>query len=353
MKKILLTGGGTAGHVMPHLALMPYMKEKGYHIDYIGSYKGIEKTLIEKEGIPYYGISSGKLRRYFSWENFTDIFRITWGTLQATWRINRLKPDVVFSKGGFVTVPVVIGAWLNRVPVIIHESDMTPGLANRIALRFAKKICTTFEKTLNYLPEEKAVYTGAPVRKEVLKGNRDSGFSFTGLDAGKKTLLLTGGSLGAKALNQALRESLDTLTKDWNVIHLCGKNNLDTDLNHVSGYRQYEFIGKELPDLFAMTDLVISRAGSNTITELLALQMPNILIPLPATQSRGDQLINAKVFDEAGYSVVLQEDDLNPDALIKTIEHLTSDIGQYITAMASAEAANGTMNILHVIEQHL
>lgn len=350
MKKILLTGGGTAGHVMPHLALLPYLKKQGYHIDYMGSYKGIEKTLIEKERVPYYGIASGKLRRYFDWQNFTDLFRIAYGIVQASYKIGRLKPDVVFSKGGFVTVPVVIGAWINRVPVVVHESDMTPGLANKIALKFSKKICTSFEKTLKYLPSDKAVFTGAPIRQSVLEGSKEKGFLFTGLDQGKPTILLTGGSLGAKALNQALRDSLDELSKRFNVIHLCGKNNLDPDLEGLQGYCQYEFIGQELPDLFAMADYVISRAGSNTITELLALKRPNLLIPLPASQSRGDQLVNAKVFEAAGYSLVLQEEDLDVSSLIDAITTLVVNKALYIDKMAAAGASNGTQNILEVIK---
>ncbi len=353
MKKILLTGGGTAGHVMPHLALLPYLKASGYEVDYIGSYDGIEKRLIEGESIPYYGIASGKLRRYFDLKNFTDLFRITLGIVQATYRIKRLKPDVVFSKGGFVTVPVVIGAWFNRVPVIIHESDMTPGLANKIALRFAKKICTTFEPTLKYLPKDKGVFTGAPIRQNVLEGSRKSGFAFTLLDPDKKTVLLTGGSLGAKALNKALRDALLTLTKTYNVIHLCGKNNLDQELLNVDGYRQYEFIGKELPDLFAMSDLVISRAGSNTITELLALKKPNILIPLPASQSRGDQLINAKHFKKNGYSMVLPEEELTADTLINVLDTLSTESTAYIEAMSTAGGTDGTKRILDVIENTL
>lgn len=349
MKKILLTGGGTAGHVMPHLALLPYLKKQGYHIDYIGSYKGIEKTLIEKEKVPYYGIASGKLRRYFDWQNFTDLFRIALGIVQATYRIQRLKPDVVFSKGGFVTVPVVIGAWINQVPVVVHESDMTPGLANKIALKFSKKICTTFEKTLKYLPSDKAVFTGAPIRKTVLEGSKEKGFNFTGLDQSKPTILLTGGSLGAKALNQVLRESLPDLSKTFNVIHLCGKDNLVADLNAISGYCQYEFIGEELPDLFAISDYIVSRAGSNTITEILALQLPNLLIPLPASQSRGDQLVNAKVFEDLGYSLVLQEEDLNVTTFIDAISSLVVNRTTYIDTMASLGASNGTQNILKVI----
>ena len=352
MKKILLTGGGTAGHVMPHLALLPYLKDKSYAIDYIGSYYGIEKTLIEKEGIPYYGIASGKLRRYFDWKNFTDLFRIVMGVIQATYRIRRLKPDVVFSKGGFVTVPVVIGAWINKVPIVLHESDMTPGLANKIALRFANKVCTTFEPTLKYLPSSKGIFTGAPIRKEILEGDKLEGYKFTLLDATKPTLLLTGGSLGAKALNTTLRDCLPVLTETYNIIHLCGKGNLDTSLLNADGYRQYEFIGEELPHLFAMADFVISRAGSNTITEILALQKPNLLIPLSAKQSRGDQIINAAYYEKAGYSLVLQESDLTTDSLIKSLTTLRDQQASYILNMQKAATANGTLNILEVIENN-
>lgn len=352
MKKILLTGGGTAGHVMPHLALLPYLKDKAYVVNYIGSYYGIEKTLIEKEGITYYGIASGKLRRYFDWKNFTDLFRILLGILQATYRIRRLKPDVVFSKGGFVTVPVVIGAWINQVPVIVHESDMTLGLANRIALRFSQKICTTFEPTLKHLPQSKRVFTGAPIRKEIFEGDKSEGYRFTLLDKHKPTLLLTGGSLGAKALNTTLRACLPRLTKTYNVIHLCGKGNLDTSLLNADGYRQYEFIGDELPHLFAMADFIISRAGSNTITEILALKKPNLLIPLSARQSRGDQIINADYYEKAGYSLVLQESNLTTDRLIESLNTLNEQEESYVLNMEKAATANGTLNILKVIEAY-
>lgn len=350
MKKILLTGGGTAGHVMPHMALIPYLKEASYHIDYIGSYKGIEKKLITEIDIPYFGIASGKLRRYFDWKNFTDIFRIMFGTLQATYRIARLKPDVVFSKGGFVTVPVVVGAWLNRVPIVIHESDMTPGLANRIALKFSKYICTTFEKTLRYVPKAKGIHTGSPIRQTILDGNADKGYGFTGLDKDKPVLMMTGGSLGAKALNNALREALPILTQSYSIVHQCGKGNLDTKLNDTAGYKQYEFIGKEMPDLYAMADIVISRAGSNTITEILALKKPNILIPLPASQSRGDQILNANAYDEAGYSVVLTQETLTADSLVKTVTELMDKKNIYVHNMATADNTNGTEKIFHILD---
>lgn len=350
MKKILLTGGGTAGHVMPHLALIPYLKEAHYHIDYMGSYKGIEKTLITKENIPYYGIASGKLRRYFDFKNITDIFRIFWGTLQATAKIARLKPHVVFSKGGFVTVPVVIGAWLNRVPIIVHESDMTPGLANKIALKFAKKICTTFEKTVTYVPAGKGVYTGSPIRGSLLQGHRDQGLAFTGFTGTKPVLMMTGGSLGAKALNDTLRLSLDQLALTYDIVHLCGKGNADPSLEGHAAYRQYDFVGPQMPDIYAMSDIIISRAGSNTITEILALKKPNLLIPLPASQSRGDQIMNAAAYSQAGYSAVLDQESMTPSSFCQAIDTLYADRQTYIDAMNSNTEANGTKAIFDVID---
>ena len=349
MKKILLTGGGTAGHVMPHLALLPYLRENGFEITYIGSYKGIEKTLIEKENIPYKGINSGKLRRYFDWKNLSDIFRIFQGILQATLHIRKIKPDLVFSKGGFVSVPVVIGAYLNRVPIVIHESDMTPGLANKIALRFAQKICTTFEETLRYLPASKAVHTGSPIREAMLAGNREAGLAFTGFDGTKPVILLTGGSLGAKALNLALRESLDLLKDHYHIIHLCGKDNLDPAYDNLVFYRQYEFIGDQLPDLMALSDYVISRAGSNTITELLALYKPNILVPLGKAQSRGDQILNANAFEKAGYSLVIDEADLTSKTLLQGLETLENKKEDYIKNMKESPMGNGTQGIMAVL----
>ena len=172
MKRIILTGGGTAGHVTPNIALIPRLLELGYDIQYIGSYQGIEKELIEPFGIPYHGISSGKLRRYFSVQNFTDPFRVLKGFGEAKRLIKELQPDVIFSKGGFVSVPVVLAGKHNKVPTIIHESDMTPGLANKIAIPSATKVCCNFPETLEHLPKDKAVLTGSPIRQELLSGNR-------------------------------------------------------------------------------------------------------------------------------------------------------------------------------------
>lgn len=275
MKRIILTGGGTAGHVTPNIALLPRLKELQYDIHYIGSYNGIEKELIEQFGIPYHGIATGKLRRYFSVQNFTDPFRVLKGLGDARKLVKILKPDVIFSKGGFVSVPVVLAGKSCHVPSIIHESDMTPGLANKLSFSAATKICCNFPETLRYLPEGKAVLTGSPIRQELLTGDKFKAREFLGFTSDKPVILIIGGSLGAVAVNNAVRAILPQLLKKYQVIHLCGKGRLDPTLNHLDGYMQYEYIKDELKDLFAMADVVISRAGANAICELLALHKPN------------------------------------------------------------------------------
>ena len=289
MKHIVLTGGGTAGHVTPNIALIARLKEEGYKISYIGSYTGIEKTLIEEQGIPYYGISSGKLRRYFDLKNFTDPFRVLKGFGEARKLLKKLQPDIVFSKGGFVSVPVVVAAGRLKIPTIIHESDMTPGLANRLCIPSAVKVCCNFPETKSHLPEGKAVVTGTPIRQELLSGDPQKGRDFTGFTSNKPVILIIGGSLGAQAVNTAVRNILPQLLPEFQVVHLCGKGKKDESLTGLTGYVQYEYIEKELADLFAMADIVISRAGANAICELQALKKPNLLIPLSANASRGDQ----------------------------------------------------------------
>ena len=264
MKKIVLTGGGTAGHVTPNIALLPGLKAAGFEVQYIGSYEGMEKGLIEKEGIPYSGIATGKFRRYFDLKNFTDPFRVIKGYFEAKKFIRTYQPDVVFSKGGFVSVPVVVAAGKMKIPVIIHESDMTPGLANKICFPYATKVCCNFPETAAYLPEGKAELTGSPIRKELLEGDRLSGLRFTGLSANRPVLMVMGGSSGSKAVNAALRGILPELLKEFQVIHLCGKGNYDDSIN-LEGYCQYEYISEELKDLLATADLVLSRAGANAI----------------------------------------------------------------------------------------
>ena len=351
MKKILLTGGGTAGHVTPNIALIPSLKELNYDIKYIGSYDGIEKKLIEELDIPYVGISSGKLRRYLSVKNFTDPFRVIKGYSEAKKFVKEYKPDVLFSKGGFVSVPVVLACKKYKVPIIIHESDMTPGLANKISIPYAVKVCHNFPETANHLPKGKALLTGSPIRKELLSGDRDKGLSLCGFTKNKPVIMVTGGSLGAVALNKAVRDALPELLKKFQIVHLCGKDKVDNSLKSTEGYVQFEYIKDEMKDIFAMADLIISRAGANAICEIQALAIPNILIPLPASASRGDQLLNAASFKKQGFSTVLDEETLTTDTLIKTVNDVYGNRENFINTMKNSKVNDAVKTIIDLIEK--
>lgn len=350
MKKIVMTGGGTAGHVTPNIALMPALRNKGYEISYIGSYDGIEKRLIEEQHISYYSISSGKLRRYFDPKNFSDPFKVMKGYRQSVRLLKSLKPDVVFSKGGFVSVPVILAAKRCKIPAIIHESDLTPGLANKLAIPGATKVCCNFPETLNYLPKEKAVLTGSPIRQELLNGNAASAFSLCRFqDHSKPVILIIGGSSGSKAINTCIRGLVPELVKNYNIIHLCGKGNVEPSFFVNTNYCQFEYANKELADMFALADLVISRAGANAICELLALRKPNILIPLSAAASRGDQILNANSFRSQGFSYVLEEENLTNTTLLEAIEHVFTNKASYISAMRNSSSSNSINTIVDLI----
>jgi UDP-N-acetylglucosamine--N-acetylmuramyl-(pentapeptide) pyrophosphoryl-undecaprenol N-acetylglucosamine transferase len=351
MKRIVMTGGGTAGHVTPNIALMPRLRELGYDICYIGSYNGIERELIEECNIPYYGISSGKLRRYFDWKNFTDPFKVLKGYTQAAHLLKKLKPDVVFSKGGFVSVPVVMAAGRKKIPTIIHESDLTPGLANRLAIPSANKVCCNFPETLKYLPDGKAVLTGSPIRKELLEGDKEHGRTLCGFKSDKPVILIIGGSTGAQAINLAVRSALPKLLEQFQIIHLCGAGNLDESLKNTAGYIQFEYVKEDLRHLFALADLAISRAGANAICELLALHKPNILIPLPAAQSRGDQILNAKSFASQGYSYVLEEENLTSESLYDAVCEVFQKRAEYTRTMEYSAQMDSIDAIIGLIEQ--
>lgn len=352
MKHIVLTGGGTAGHVTPNIALIARLKEEGYKISYIGSYTGIEKTLIEEQGIPYYGISSGKLRRYFDLKNFTDPFRVLKGFGEARKLLKKLQPDIVFSKGGFVSVPVVVAAGRLKIPTIIHESDMTPGLANKLCIPSAVKVCCNFPETKSHLPEGKAVVTGTPIRQELLSGDPQKGRDFTGFTSDKPVILIIGGSLGAQAVNTAVRNILPQLLPEFQVVHLCGKGKKDESLTGLTGYVQYEYIEKELADLFAMADIVISRAGANAICELQALKKPNLLIPLSANASRGDQILNARSFEKQGFSMVLEEEEITDQVLLDAVKKLFENRDTYCRAMENAPGQDSIAVICDLIHQY-
>ena len=350
MKKIIVTGGGTAGHVTPNIALVPSLKAADYEIKYIGSKKGMEKQLVEDAGLDYAGISSGKLRRYFSFQNFIDPFKIIKGYFQAKRVIRKFKPDVVFSKGGFVTVPVVYAAAKYGIPVISHESDITPGLANRLSLKKTTVVCYSFPETAKHLGS-KARFTGSPIRAELFKGNPEVAKKMCGFTDNKPVIMITGGSLGAENVNKLVREALPSLLEKYNVAHLCGKGKTDESLNGTKGYAQFEFIKEEMKDFFAMADLIISRAGANSIFEIAALAKPNILIPLSVNASRGDQLLNSKSFEKQGFSVVLEEDNAKGSDLVNAVNNLYENKQKYIDAMKASDFNNGVDSIVSIIKE--
>ena len=349
MKRIVLTGGGTAGHVTPHLALLPKLLEKGYEVHYIGTESGIERQVMALPGVTYHVIQSGKLRRYFDWKNFSDPFRVIQGALQASRVIKQLKPAVCFSKGGFVGVPVVFAAWRHKVPVLCHESDLTPGLANKISARMAVKVACTFPECARTLGS-KGVLTGTPLRHQLFSGSRAEGLKIAGFLGDKPVLLMMGGSQGAQSVNKCLREALSGILPIMNVFHLCGKGNLDAALEGRSGYFQIEFMNEELPHALACADLVLSRAGANALCEFQALRKPMLLIPLPRSASRGDQILNAKSYEARGLAQVLLQEDLDRDTLVEAIRSLQSNAPQLRTALENAPAADGTQGVLDLIE---
>ena len=374
MKRIVLTGGGTAGHVSPNQALIPLLLQEGWEVHYIGTKTGIERTLIEQmEGVTYHAVSSGKLRRYFDLKNFTDPFRVIAGVFQSFGIVRKLKPSIVFSKGGFVSVPVVVGAALCRVPVVMHESDITPGLANKLCKPFAKAVCTTFPECAKLLGD-KGLLTGTPLRSSIFSGTREKGLALAGFDGSKPVLMMIGGSLGAQTVNAVLRESLPVLTQKYDVLHVCGKGNLapelegmtgskefdvlhvcgkgnkDENLVSMPGYRQFEYLSAELPDAFACADVVLSRAGSNSLSELMALKKPMLLIPYHS--GRGDQVLNANSLKARGLAHVMNQSDMNAQSLVTALDTLWEDRELLTQRLAALPDADGTKAVLEQIHKY-
>ncbi len=350
--KIVFTGGGSAGHVTPNIAIIKELNEMEWDIQYIGSRKGIEKELITKLKIPYHGISSGKLRRYIDFDNVKDMFRVARGCFEARKILKRIKPSLLFSKGGFVSVPVILAARSLNIPIYIHESDITPGLANKISQRFATKIFTSFEETIEYFPKQKTTVIGSPIRKEIFTGTVAKGREFLGFHDKLPILTIMGGSLGAKKINETVRAALKQLSKSYQIVHLCGKGNIDESLKNVSGYQQYEYVHGELADILAATDVVITRGGSNSIFEFLALKIPMLIIPLTKKQSRGDQILNGKSFQDKGYAIMLEEENLNVPELLANIKKLKENRNHIMKAMESSEMNDAIGIILKQIESH-
>lgn len=350
-KKIVLTGGGTMGHVTPNLALIPHLLKRGYEIHYIGTANGMEADAVRAlPDVAYHVVKCGKLRRYFSWTNLIDPIRVVEGAGQAAKLLGKINPNVVFSKGGFVSVPVVIGAWLHHVPVLCHESDLTPGLANKICRPFAKKFATTYPECAEVLGP-KAEMTGTPLRPELFYGDRSRGLSLAGFSGGKPVLLMIGGSSGAQAVNSALRAALPELTEHFDIVHICGKGNLSPKLTKTPGYSQFDFLSTDLPDIYACADIVLSRAGSNSLEELRALCLPMLLVPYPKGAGRGDQELNAQSLESRSLCHVLRQEQMNAQTLTKAILDTWEDRENLSQNLRSEPPANGTARILELIEE--
>ncbi|WP_066686570.1 undecaprenyldiphospho-muramoylpentapeptide beta-N-acetylglucosaminyltransferase [Christensenella intestinihominis] len=344
-KKIVLTGGGSAGHVTPNLALIPGLSGHGIEVHYIGTEEGIEHTLVH--GVPYHVIEAGKMRRYASAKNISDIFKIFKGYGQAKKILRSLRPDLVFAKGGFVSVPVAWAAAKLNIPVILHESDYTPGLANRLCTKKAQKICLSFDTRDAH--DGKGILTGSPIRGDLLTGDRAAGLEKLGFSGSKPVLLIMGGSLGAQAINDAVDAGIEELTKRYSIVHLRGKGKLNPALDDNPDYRQFEYVEEGLNDIFAAADLALSRSGANAIFEFLALKLPALLVPLPLSASRGDQILNANYFQKRGYAKVLEQENLNRDTLLEALRDLEAHRQELVLNMAQSTEADGTSNVLNII----
>lgn len=347
MKRIILTGGGSAGHVTANLALLPSLMNNGWEVHYIGTENGIENSIVSKDKVTYHSIRTGKLRRYFDFRNFIDPFNVIIGIIQSYIILRKLKPSIVFAKGGFVSLPVIVSSWALGIPAITHEGDVSLGLANKLSLPFIRKICVSFEETLQYVGR-KGVYTGLPVRKEILGGNVDKGFQICDFEQDKPIILVMGGSQGSRNINRLLRESLVDILPHFNVIHICGKGNIDMTFDH-RGYRQFEYLTDELPHVFAVSDITISRSGTASVFEILALKKPAIFIPLTTNASRGEQLLNAGSFERNGLSKVLQEHEITKQRLYEEILDLYKNRDVYIGNMKKYQIPNSIDEIMKLI----
>ena len=332
---IVFTGGGTAGHVLPTKPVIERCKLRGDRVVFIGSKSGLERQLVEDWDVEFSEITAGKLRRYLSFENVIDAFRVPIGILQALFLLLKLKPDAVFSKGGYVAFPVVVAAWLLRIPVVAHESDLSPGLATRLCTPFVRTQCVSFAQTKT--KAKRVVETGTPIRAELLVGDAKRAKTWLNLRSQSKVLVVVGGSLGAEAINHVVHSSIKELAQEFVVIHVCGKGNIEESLRTVENYFQFEYINEQWGDILALADVVISRSGANALFELLSLRKPNLLIPLPLSKSRGDQIENAELAETNGWSVVLPESECTNESLIKKISLIAENVTQWQAKLQTFE----------------
>ena len=345
--KILLTGGGTAGHVMPHIAMLNDYKKHFDKIIYIGQENGIERDIIkEYPFIKYYPIKAAKFIRRKIFANLLIPFKLISGIHGAKKIIKEEKPNIVFSKGGFVSLPVVIAAKRLKVPIVAHESDLNMGLANKLSKPAATVICTTFEKTANSI-KNKGKFTGSPIRKDMIKDKYQSRHKL-GINTQKPVLVVTGGSQGSKAINNKIREEIKQITNKFYVVHLTGKNNLDNTYNNIKDYKQIEF-SSDMGSILSAADVVVSRAGSNTIFELAVLKKPMLLIPLPKGNSRGDQVDNAKYFNSQGYANFVTEEQLEKSSLLPYIIQTYNESETLTAALEKSGIKPGNEELLKTI----
>lgn len=351
MKKIVLTGGGTAGHVMPNIALLKYLDD--FEVHYIGSLQGIEKDILSAyPNVTYHGIHTGKLRRYLSGQNIKDFFNVVKGSYESTRLLKQIRPDIIFSKGGYVAVPVAYGAKKCHIPLITHESDMTLGLANKIIAKVACLVLTTFPETAALIEDGKGKYSGPPIRPDLFDGDRQRGLDFLGFNGDKPVLLVTGGSTGSTRINEAVYAAVSRLCERFDVVHLCGGKKMIKLENPPENYRQYPFVSKEISDVFACTDYVLTRGGSNAICELAALKKPMLIVPLEKA-SRGDQVLNAKSFVKRGMAIMLGEEDMTPETILEKLDELVQKKDSLVEAMAAQNFQNGVEVIYNEIVAEL
>lgn len=361
---VAFTGGGSAGHVTPNLALIEALRAQGGEALYIGRgpeeraggrTPSVEQELTQAiEGLPFYEIPSERLRRYFDWRNFTMPFIVLTGIWRAYRHLKALKPNLLFSKGGFVSLPVVLGAWLNRTPVVLHESDGSLGLANKLSLPFTKVVCVAQSRARGGVRHPFVAHTGTPIRRSFYEASAESARERFSLDGTRPLLLVFGGSLGAAHINSALRESLELLLERYEVFHVCGPGKVDSgSLERWSalGYHQVEYVSEGFADLLQAAHIVVGRAGANSIAELILLKTPALLIPLPTDSSRGDQLLNAQEYEHLGFGRHLRDEQLSAQSLLTKLEALEQGYEHHLDAMSRAPSADGALSTLAVMRQ--
>lgn len=357
LRTFVFAGGGTGGHIYPGLAVagelrrLAASKNEKIRIVWIGNSAGMDRNLVEKSGEAdlFYGVPSGKLRRCFSFQNFLDLFKIAAGFVKSFFFLLKVKPDVLFSKGGFVSVPPCVAAHFLHIKTFTHECDFTPGLATRINSRFVSKILVSYEETKKYFSQknqDKIIVTGNPVRHEFYTADPERGrkFLFTGrqdYNPSKPVLLVVGGSLGAHQINALVAENLEWLVSRFNVVHQCGARDADEMPKNVSGYFLYPFIYSEMPNVLAAADIVLGRAGANSIWEFSALGKPMVLLPLCGSGTRGDQVDNAEYFAVSGAAEVLLGKDATSENLKNALEKLLDEKTRLGFAAASKKLSDG------------